>query len=68
MNYYLHSNIYKTMNNFTNISNNFKNFTSINEAAKLISTDVLSKDDITTYLEAVKKRMPSWRPVRIAGC
>ena len=58
MNYYLHSNIYKTMNKFTNISNNFKNFTSINEAAKLVSTDVLSKDDITTYLDAVKKRIP----------
>lgn len=58
MNYYLHSKIYKNMNNFTNTSKNFKNFTSINEAAKLVSTDVLSKDDITTYLDAVKKRIP----------
>lgn len=58
MNYYLHSNIYKTMNNFTNISNNFKNFTSINEATKLVNTDVLSKEDIISYLDAVKKRIP----------
>lgn len=43
------------MNNFTN---NFKNFTAINEASKRINNDVLTIDDINTYLDAVKKRIP----------
>lgn len=43
------------MNNFTN---NFKNFTAINEASKRINNDVLTIDDIITYLDAVKKRIP----------
>lgn len=42
------------MNNFTN----FKSFTSINEAVKLVSTDILTIKDITEYLEAVKKHIP----------
>lgn len=46
------------MNNFTKISKNFKSFTSINEDSKLVSTEVLSKEDIVSYLDAVKKRIP----------
>lgn len=46
------------MSNFTNISKNFKSFTSINEASRLVNTEVLSKDDITSYLDDVKKRIP----------
>lgn len=51
------------MNNFTKISKNFKSFTSINEDSKLVSTEVLSKEDIVSYLDAVKKRIPE----QIAG-
>ena len=58
MNYYLHSNIYITMDKFINVSKNFKSFTSINESSKLINNEVLSKDDIITYLDEVKKRIP----------
>lgn len=43
------------MNNFTN---NFKNFTSINEAVKLVSNDAMSTKDINDYLNAVKKHIP----------
>lgn len=43
------------MNNFTN---NFKNFTAINEAAKYINNDTLTINDIESYLSAVKKRIP----------
>lgn len=43
------------MNNFTN---NFKNFTDINEAAKYSSIDSLTIDDIQQYLDTVKKRIP----------
>ena len=58
MNYYLHSKIYITMDKFTNVSKNFKSFTSINESSKLINNEVLSKDDIIAYLDVVKKRIP----------
>lgn len=43
------------MNNFTN---NFKNFTAINEAAKYINNDTLTIADIESYLSDVKKRIP----------
>lgn len=43
------------MNNFTN---NFKNFTAINEAAKYINNDTLTIGDIESYLSDVKKRIP----------
>lgn len=42
------------MKNFTN----FSNIAAINEAAKRVSNEVLSSDDITAYLDAVKKRIP----------
>lgn len=43
------------MNNFTN---NFKNFTAINEAAKYSNIDSLTLEDIKNYLSTVKKRIP----------
>lgn len=46
------------MNNFIHTSKNFKSFSLISEATKLVSIEVLSKDDINSYLEAVKKRIP----------
>lgn len=42
------------MSNFTN----FSNFAAINEAAKRISNEILSIDDINEYLESVSKRIP----------
>lgn len=42
------------MKNFTS----FTNIVAINEAAKRITNEVLSPEDITTYLDAVKKRIP----------
>lgn len=43
------------MNNFTN---NFKNFTAINEAAKYNNIDSLTLESVQEYLNAVKKRIP----------
>lgn len=42
------------MKNFTS----FTNIVAINEAAKRITNEVLSPEDITTYLDAVKKSIP----------
>ena len=42
------------MNNFTN----FTNFAAINEAAKRVSNEILTVDDINAYLQAVSKRIP----------
>lgn len=42
------------MNNFTN----FTNFAAINEAVKRISNEILSVNDINSYLQAVKKLIP----------
>lgn len=42
------------MNNFTN----FTKFTAINEAAKRISNEILTVNDINAYLQAVKKQIP----------
>ena len=42
------------MNNFTT----FTNFSTLNEAVKRINTTVLTVDNINTYLDAVKKRIP----------
>jgi RNA polymerase sigma factor (sigma-70 family) len=42
------------MKNFTN----FTNIVAINEAAKRINNEVLSPEDITSYLDAVKKNIP----------
>ena len=42
------------MNNFTT----FTNFSTLNEAVKRINTTVLTIDNINTYLDAVKKRIP----------
>lgn len=42
------------MNNFTN----FTNFVAINEAAKRVSNEILTVDDVNAYLQAVSKRIP----------
>lgn len=42
------------MNNFTN----FTNFAAINEAAKRVSNEILTVDDVNAYLQAVSKRIP----------
>lgn len=42
------------MNNFTS----FTNFTTLNEAVRRINNDILTVDDINTYLQAVKKQIP----------
>lgn len=42
------------MNNFTN----FSNFAAINEAAKRMSNEILTVDDINKYINAVNKNIP----------
>ena len=42
------------MNNFTS----FSKINAINEAAKLVNTDVLSIDEIKAYLDKVGKKIP----------
>ena len=42
------------MNNFTN----FTNFAAVNEAAKRMSNEILTVDDINAYIHAVNKQIP----------